>query len=212
MKLKSNSFTDGMLLPGELAFAVIDESDPGAHIALGRNRNPHLAWSDVPAGTRSFVVICHDPDVPSRGDDVNKEGREVPVSLPRLVFYHWLLLDVGVTVREIEAGSHSEKVTARGKSGPAAPGKLRHGINDYTQWFASDEKMSGVYYGYDGPCPPWNDALLHRYVFTVYALDIELLDVKGSLDGANIRAALEGHVLAQDSLTGKYTLNPRLRD
>jgi Raf kinase inhibitor-like YbhB/YbcL family protein len=210
MKLKSNSFTDGVALPSEFAFAVIDENNSVAHIALGQNRNPHLAWSDVPIGTRSFVVICCDRDVPSSGDDVNKEGREVPTSLPRVDFYHWVLLDVDATMREIEAGSHSEKVTARGKSGPAAPGGLRHGINDYTHWFASDETMNGAYYGYDGPCPPWNDTLLHRYVFTVYALDIELLNVKGTLEGANVRAAMEGHVLAQASLTGKYTLNPRL--
>ena len=32
--------------------------------------------------------------------------------------------------------------------------------------------MFGDYYGYDGPCPPWNDELVHRYVFTLYALDV----------------------------------------
>ena len=211
MKLKSTSFTDGMTLPSELAFAVIDENNVRTHITSGQNSNPHLLWSDVPAGTRSFVVICHDPDVPSLGDDVNKEGREVPAELPRVDFYHWLLLDVSPTMREINAGSHSTGVTAHGKSGPAAPGGLRHGVNDYTHWFASDETMNGVYYGYDGPCPPWNDVLVHRYVFTVYALDIESLNVKGSLEGANVLAAMEGHVLAQASLTGSYTLNPRLR-
>ena len=211
MKLRSNSFTDGTPLPNEIAFAVINESNLEAHIALGENKNPHLTWSDVPIGTKSFVVICHDPDVPSKGDDVNKDGREVPTSLPRVDFYHWVLLDVDANAREIEAGSHSQKVTARGKSGPSALGGLRHGINDYTQWFAGDEAMKGDYYGYDGPCPPWNDTLVHRYVFTVYALDVKSLNVMGTLEGSSVRAAMEGHVLAHASLTGTYTLNPRLR-
>lgn len=30
----------------------------------------------------SVVIICHDPDVPSKPDDVNKEGRTIPASLP----------------------------------------------------------------------------------------------------------------------------------
>ena len=208
MKLKSDSFTDGAAIPGEFAFAVIDLS---THVALSKNRNPHLAWSDTPAVARSFALICHDYDVPSRGDDVNKEGREIPSSLPRVDFFHWLLLDIPPATRAIAAGSHSEGVVAHGKPGPGAPGGLRHGINDYTGWFASDPNMKGDYYGYDGPCPPWNDSIIHHYVFTVYALDTPRLDVRGDLTGANVRAALAGHVLAQAHLTGTYTLNPRLQ-
>ena len=48
----------------------------------------------VPAGTRSFAIICHDPDVPSQGDDVNQEGRVVPATLPRVDFFHWVLVDL----------------------------------------------------------------------------------------------------------------------
>lgn len=208
MKLSSQSFSDNAIIPGEFAFAVID---PVTHVALSSNRNPHLAWSDVPAGTQSFALICHDPDVPGSGEDVNQEGREVPASLPRVDFFHWLLLDIPAAVREIAAGSHSDGVVARGKAGPAAPGGLRHGINDYTNWFAGDEQMSGDYHGYDGPCPPWNDTLVHRYVFTLYALDLPQIAVNAPLTGANVRDALAGHVLAQASLTGTYTLHPRLQ-
>jgi hypothetical protein len=71
MQLKSNSFSDGASIPAEFAFAAIA---PSRRVALSHDRNPHLTWDDVPAGTQSFVLICHDPDVPSRGDDVNKEG------------------------------------------------------------------------------------------------------------------------------------------
>jgi len=68
--------------------------------------------------------------------------------------------------------------------------------------------MKGDYFGYDGPCPPWNDTLPHHYVFILYALDIPRLPLDGTLRGAEVRAALSGHVLAQASLTGRYALNP----
>jgi Raf kinase inhibitor-like YbhB/YbcL family protein len=208
MQLKSSSFSEGAAIPGEFAFAVID---PKTHVSLSKNRNPQLAWSDVPAGTQSFALICHDYDVPSRGDDVNKEGREIPASLPRVDFFHWLLLDIPPATREIAAGSHSDGVVSRGKPGPHAPNGQRHGINDYTGWFAGDANMSGHYFGYDGPCPPWNDSIVHHYVFTLYALDTPRLNVQGDLTGANVRAALPGHVLAQAQLAGTYSLNPRVR-
>jgi Raf kinase inhibitor-like YbhB/YbcL family protein len=208
MKLTSKSFSDGGAIPGEFAFAVID---PVNHIALSANRNPELTWSDVPEGTKSFALICVDADVPSRGDDVNKEGREIPESLPRVPFFHWLLLDIPANVREIAAGSHSDGITPKGKPGPAAPNGMLHGLNDYTKWFAGDEKMGGHYYGYDGPGPPWNDLRLHHYTFTVYALDVRHVDVDGELTGVEAQLAIAGHVLAQASLTGTYTLNPRLR-
>jgi phosphatidylethanolamine-binding protein (PEBP) family uncharacterized protein len=141
MQLISQSFQDGQRIPGEFAFAV---PDAASHVALSSNRNPHLAWSDVPDGTRSFVLVCHDPDVPSKGDDVNQEGREVPFSLPRVDFFHWLLLDIPAHVRSIAAGAHSDGVTPRGKTGAAAPEGWRHGLNDYTGWFAADEQMKGT--------------------------------------------------------------------
>lgn len=208
MQLVSNSFKDGEAIPGEYAFAVID---PASHIALSQNQNPHLTWSDVPEGTKSFVVVCHDPDVPSRPDDVNQEGREVPADLPRVDFFHWILVDIPATVHEIAAGSHSKGVTPRGKSAADVTDGARHGINDYTGWFAGDEQMRGEYYGYDGPCPPWNDALTHHYTFTVYALAVPTLTVDGQLTGQSVRSALAAtEALAEAHLTGLYTLNPRL--
>jgi Raf kinase inhibitor-like YbhB/YbcL family protein len=207
MQLMSESFKDGAAIPGEFAFAIPDAAN---HVALSGNRNPQLAWTDVPEGTESFALIVHDPDVPGKGDDVNKEGREVPASLPRVDFYHWILLDIPANAREIAAGSQSDGVIPHGKRGPAAPGGMRHGINNYTGWFASDPAMEGDYFGYDGPCPPWNDSIVHHYVFTLYALDVGQLDVDGELTGEKVRAALEGHVLAEAKLTGTYSLNPKV--
>ena len=95
-----------------------------------------------------------------------------------------------------------------GKPGPGALHGARQGINDYTGWFASDPQMSGNYFGYDGPCPPWNDERIHHYVFTLYALDVPTLGVDGTFTGAAALAALQGHVLAQAAVTGIYTQNP----
>jgi Raf kinase inhibitor-like YbhB/YbcL family protein len=207
LKLTSESFVDGGVIPVEFAFGRID---PKQHVALSDNRNPHLAWEDVPPGTRSFAVICHDYDVPSKPDDVNQEGREIPADLPRVDFYHWVLVDLPADCRSIAAGSHSDGVTPKGKPGPAAPGGARHGINDYTAWFANDPDMAGDYYGYDGPCPPWNDSIVHHYVFTVYALDVEQLPVQGRFTGPDALKAINEHTLGQASITGTFTLNPRL--
>lgn len=207
MKLFSNSFRDGLPIPERFAFGKID---PKKRVTLSDNVNPHLQWSDVPEGVQSFVLLCHDYDVPSQGDDVNQTDRLVPADLPRVDFFHWVLIDLPGALREIEEGRYANGVTPRGKSGPSAYAGSRQGINDYTSWFASDHDMSGDYYGYDGPCPPWNDSILHHYVFTLYALDVATLPIEGKFNGADVRRAIEGHVLAQAALTGTYTLNPEL--
>ena len=207
MKLISSSFIDGQRIPGDFAFCI---PDPEHHVCLGRNLNPHLAWSDAPAATQSFALICHDPDVPSKDDDVNQEGRTVPASLARVDFFHWVLFDLPASCSEITAGEFSDDVTPRGKPGPHAAHDARQGVNDYTNWFADDNDMRGDYYGYDGPCPPWNDEVVHRYVFTLFALAVDRLNIEGRLTGQQVRAALQGHVLAEACLTGTYTLNTAL--
>lgn len=207
MKIWSDSFRDNQAIPPRNAFGMIDAK---THIALSDNRNPHLAWSGLPEGARSLAIICHDYNVPSKGDDVNQEGKTVPADLPRVDFYHWVLIDLPVTLSSIAEGEFSSGVTPRGKSGPATRHGARQGINDYTPWFASDKDMSGDYYGYDGPCPPWNDAIPHHYVFTLYALDVEKLPVSGKFTGAEALAAMKGHILGKAAITGVYTLNPAL--
>jgi Raf kinase inhibitor-like YbhB/YbcL family protein len=209
MKLWSDSFKNNGVIPGEFAFCVMD---PVSHVAMSANKNPHLAWSDLPAGTKSLTLICHDVDVPSRGDDVNQEGKVVPADLPRVDFFHWTLIDLPPSMSSIAAGQYSNEITARGKSGPeiknGQPG--RHGLNDYTSWFANDADMAGDYYGYDGPCPPWNDSITHHYVFTLLALDIERVPVEGKFAGQQVHDAIRGHVLGEAKLVGTYTLNPKV--
>lgn len=207
MKLTSTSFANGDKIPGEFSFCT---PDPAHHVCLGKNLNPHLAWSDAPAGTQSFAIICHDPDVPSVGTDVNQEGRTVPAALPRVDFFHWVLIDLPATINSIAEGEFSSNVTPRGKPGPQSLHGSRQGVNNYTEWFADDHDMRGDYYGYDGPCPPWNDEIIHHYIFTVYALDTERLSLDGKFGGPDVRTALQGHILAEASLSGTYTLNPSL--
>jgi len=208
MELTTSAFASNGAIPAEFAFGA---TDTATHVKLSGNRNPDLRWSGLPPGTRSLAVLCHDPDVPSRGDDVNKEGRKVPASLPRVDFFHWVLVDLKPDSPPMERGEFSEGVTARGKPGPHAPRDARQGINDYTGWFAGDKDMAGNYFGYDGPCPPWNDELPHRYIFTLMAIDVARLGVSGVFKGQDVRAAVAGHVLAEASIVGRYTLNPDVR-
>lgn len=208
MRLISRSFRPNGRIPGRCAFAV---RSPTRHVRLSANRNPHLAWSGAPVGTRSFVLTCIDADAPTRPDDVNQEGREVPADLPRAPFVHWLMVDIPPEVTELAEGSCSDGVVARGKTAPPGPAGARQGMNDYTGWFQSDATMAGTYLGYDGPCPPWNDARIHHYTFEVLATDLERCPVEGPFTLADLRAALDGHVLARASLVGRYSLNPRIR-
>lgn len=207
MKLRSDSLAADQPIPEAHAFA---RPDAASRVALADNRNPHLAWDEVPEGTRSFAVICVDHDAPSQPDDVNHPDREVPASLPRMDFYHWILVDLPADARSVAEGEYSSEVSPRGKPGPELPDGTRQGINDYTQWFASDHDMNGDYHGYDGPCPPWNDALPHRYEFIVHALDVERLPLEGRFDGRQAAEVIARHSLGHASLTGTYTLNARL--
>jgi Raf kinase inhibitor-like YbhB/YbcL family protein len=211
MKLHSDSWGDGERIPARYAAGRLDAA---GEPTFSDNVSPHFAWSDLPAGTRSLALVCHDFDVPSRGDDVNQAGREVPADLPRVDFFHWVLADIPVGVATIAEAAFSNGFTARGKPGPAVavPGfeGARHGLNDYTGWFAADADRAGDYFGYDGPFPPWNDSLVHHYVFTLYALDVARAAVEGRFTGADLRRAIHGHVLGQATHSGTYTLNRRL--
>jgi Raf kinase inhibitor-like YbhB/YbcL family protein len=209
MRIRSDDLEPMQPIPTEFAFGK--PGSGGDPVALSANLSPHLAWSDVPPGTRSFALVCVDPDVPSSGEDVNKPGRHVPASLPRAEFFHWVMVDIPPECRELGQGSCSDGVVAHGKKNPPGPPGAKQGINGYTDWFAGDADMHGDYYGYDGPCPPWNDDLLHHYHFRIVALDVATLGVSGRFTAPEARAAMAGHVLAEAEITGTYTLNAALR-
>jgi Raf kinase inhibitor-like YbhB/YbcL family protein len=205
MKLTSASFLPDQPIPEQFAFGAVD---PVLHVRLAANHNPQLKWSGAPAGTRSFALICVDHDVPSQPDDVNKEDRLVPASLPRVDFYHWVMVDIPASTTEIAEAECSDGIVAGGKRELRGPPGSRQGVNDFTGWFASDADMAGTYRGYDGPCPPWNDLRVHHYHFTVYALSCERTAVKGDFSAREVEEAIRPYVLDEARLTGTYSLNP----
>ncbi len=199
MRIVSDSFEHGHRIPSEFAM--------GAPDGFGGNRNPHLRWDDAPAGTQSFVLLCIDPDAPTDGALVADEATPIPVDHPRGDFVHWVMADIHADVHELAAGACSDGVTAKGKTAPAGPIGARHGLNDYTGWFAGDAQMGGDYLGYDGPYPPGHDLRPHRYFFRVFALDTARLDVPTRFAAGDVFRAMHGHVLAEAATYGTYSLN-----
>lgn len=206
MRIHSASFQRHQPLPVE--FAAGQPTADG--FGFAPNRNPHLAWDEVPADTRSFVLLCIDPDVPTVAEMVGKEGVSIPVEQPRCDFIHWVMVDIPPTVREIAAGACSDGVVPHGKQAPDGPQGARQGLNDYTGWFAGDPDMAGDWYGYDGPFPPPNDLRMHRYFFRVFALDIERLPLPDRFTAAAALTAMHGHILAEAATYATYSLHPDL--
>ena len=201
MKIRSDSFEHGKPIPAEFALGARDGNG-----GFGGNRNPQLAWTDVPAGVRSFALVCIDTDAPTDGALVADADVDIPVEHPRGDFVHWVVANIPADVREIAAGSCSDGVTKGGKGVGHDAGGVR-GLNDYTGWFAGDAGMGGDYYGYDGPYPPPHDARTHRYFFRVFALDVAELEWPGAFTTADLFRAMHGHVLAEAATYGTYSLH-----
>ena len=199
MRMRSNSFGHGEPIPAEFAL--------GAPDGFGGNRNPHVAWDEVPDGTRSFVLMCIDTDAPTDPAMVAGEA-PIPVAHPRGDFVHWVVADIPAGVREVAAGAASDGVARRGKpAGGLAGIGGRQGLNDYTGWFAADADMRGDYHGYDGPYPPAHDLRTHRYFFRVFALDVDALDLPAKFTAADVFRAMHGHVLGEAAEYGTYSLH-----
>ena len=200
MHIASQSFQPRGRIPPEFAMGTPD--------GFGGNRNPQLHWDDVPDATRSFALLCIDTDAPTDPATVGRDDLQIPVEQPRTEFVHWAMIDIPAELREIAAGSCSDGVTAHGKVAPPGPRGARQGLNGYTGWFAGNADMSGDYFGYDGPYPPFNDLRLHRYFFRLFALDVAQLQVPKRFSAGDVFAAMQGHVLTEASVWGSYSLNP----
>src|SRR2546429_5265771 len=85
--VRSNSFKDG----DYLANAHILSADFGFGCA-GNNQSPHLAWSEAPAGTKSFAITCFDPDAPTGSG-----------------FWHWLVVNIPPNVTELAVDAGNPK-------------------------------------------------------------------------------------------------------
>lgn len=222
MKLWSNGWINGAAFPARFAldlFAV-----PGKPSAES-NINPHLAWSGLPEGTQTLALVFHDFDMPALNRSAaqvaepsaaaqSQTRTAVPVDLPvdvaRSDFFHWVLIDLPPYPALIVEGQYSRGFVARGKPQARRVGPGRQGLNDCTRWWAQDPALRGTYIGYDGPLPAPNDALVHHYVFTLYALTVARLPLADAFTGQQVREAMAGHVLAEATLSGTYTCNPKL--
>ncbi|HTR80282.1 MAG TPA: YbhB/YbcL family Raf kinase inhibitor-like protein [Bacteroidota bacterium] len=149
MKVSSQAFKEGELIPAK-------------YTCDGENISPQVAWTGAPDSTKSFALICDDPDA------------------PRGVWVHWVLFNLPA-----DAKSLPENVSRRSTLNNGG----RQGMNDSHEL------------GYDGPCPPGGT---HRYYFKLYALDA-VLSLESGATKAQLLKAMEGHVLSEGQLMGRYT-------
>ena len=98
---------------------------------------------------------------------------------PMGTWVHWVLFNIPAWVNELPRAVPADKTLTNG---------AQHGMNDFRK------------YGYGGPCPPDGT---HRYYFKIYALDTELAQGPG-ISREALLAAMQGHVLAEGRLMGRY--------
>lgn len=111
LKLSSPAFDEGGRIPAR-------------HTGEGEDVSPELEWSNVPDGTRSFAVICHDPDAPV-------------VSSGGYGFVHWVLynLPAGTTRLPEGVGDFATGPSDFGKPGYGGPMPPNgHGTHRYFFW------------------------------------------------------------------------------
>jgi len=94
MLLVSSAFKDG-------------ESIPLKYSGYGENVSPDLSWAQAPEGTRSFVLICRDPDVPAGA------------------FYHWVVFNIPDSLKRLPEGlGHSAALRCGATQGTNSLGKV----------------------------------------------------------------------------------------
>lgn len=98
---------------------------------------------------------------------------------PMGTWVHWVLFNLPARAKELAENIPTDETLTDG---------TRQGINDFGK------------IGYGGPCPPSGT---HRYFFKIYALDTQL-DLATGADKSQLLEAMEGHILAQGQLMGKY--------
>ncbi len=99
-------------------------SIPSKHTGEGEDTSPPLEWRNVPDGTRSFAVICHDPDAPV-------------VSSGGYGFVHWVLYNIPGTATSLPEGGRDYTTGPSdfgkpGYGGPMPPNG--HGTHRYFFW------------------------------------------------------------------------------
>lgn len=99
---------------------------------------------------------------------------------PMGTWVHWVLFNLPATVNNLPEDIPPMQTLESG---------AKQGMNDFRR------------IGYGGPCPPGGT---HRYYFKIYALDTEI-DLEAGAAKPEILRAMEGHILAQGQLMGRYS-------
>ena len=205
LKVSVDAFKNGEMIPNKYAFCV-----PAAqgHTAPGANFSPPISWSRGPRGTESYAILLYDTNSPAeQRDKINKEGVTLTAAISRRTFFHWVLVDIPRNIQSLKEGADSDARVVHGKPATPAAAGVR-GLNDYTKVTAGNDSTKGQYFGYDGPCPPWNDEVVHHYHFAVFALSARRLDLPPDFDGAAALEVMKDKILAQGEAVGLYTQNP----
>lgn len=108
---------------------------PRKHTGEGPDVSPVLAWSKLPAGSRSLAVICHDPDAPL----VAANGT--------YGFVHWVLYNIPATVASLPEATHEytagkNDMGKNGYNGPMPP--PGHGKHHYYFWLLALDADPGL--------------------------------------------------------------------
>jgi Raf kinase inhibitor-like YbhB/YbcL family protein len=205
LRVSVDTFKNGETIPNKYAFCIPAVQ---GHTAPGLNLSPSISWSQGPRGTKSYAVMLYDTDSPAeQREKMNKEGITMTTAVPRRTFYHWVLVNIPSDIRSLTEGADSDARVVHGKPATPAAAGIR-GLNDYTRVTAGNDAMKGKYYGYDGPCPPWNDAVVHHYHFAVFALSVKSLDLPQEFDGDAALEVMKDKILTQGEVVGLYTQNP----
>jgi Raf kinase inhibitor-like YbhB/YbcL family protein len=148
MEIKSSAFPEGAMIPARYTCDNIDVSPP-------------LEWSKAPSGTKTFALICDDPDAPGK------------------TWVHWVLYNLPGDILNLPENVRKNETLPNG---------AKQGTTDFGR------------IGYGGPCPPGGT---HRYYFKLYALD-SYLDLKPGITKAELLRSMEGHILGESQLMGRY--------
>ncbi len=98
---------------------------------------------------------------------------------PMGTWVHWVLFNLPAEAKELAQNIPAEETLPNG---------AMQGVSDFGR------------IGYGGPCPPGGT---HRYFFKIYALDTEV-GLQAGADKRQLLKAMEGHILEQGQLIGKY--------
>ena len=151
-KLSSDELINNAALPNAQVY--------NGYGCKGENVSPQLSWQNAPINTKSYAIICHDPDAPRENG-----------------WYHWLVINIPKNITSVKKA-----------------GKIEGSLETVTDFGST---------GYGGACPPVGHGI-HRYNFSVYALDVEKLNVSKDTKPKEVESEILKHAIAKSTITGLF--------